>query len=37
MNTANAVTMNVLDEMFTLADFELIARERMSAMASTAP
>jgi 4-hydroxymandelate oxidase len=33
MNPANAATMNVLDEMFTLADFEQVARERMSATA----
>src|SRR5437868_15471267 len=33
MIAADAVTMNVLDEMFTLAEFEPVARERMSAMA----
>ncbi|MBV9242767.1 MAG: alpha-hydroxy-acid oxidizing protein [Acidobacteria bacterium] len=33
MNPANAATQNILDDMFTLADFEPVARERMSAMA----
>ncbi|MBV9214790.1 MAG: alpha-hydroxy-acid oxidizing protein [Acidobacteria bacterium] len=33
MNSANAVTSNVLDEMFTLADFEAAAPRRMSSMA----
>jgi 4-hydroxymandelate oxidase len=33
MTSVNATMMNVLDEMFTLADFEPVARERMSSMA----
>ena len=33
MNSANSVTVDLLDELFTLADFEPVARERMSAMA----